>query len=51
MLFGGVIMDIAHEVIESMLVKFKSERKWTLQAIEQLSEKDITWSPNSERTA
>lgn len=41
-------MDIAYEVIESMLVKFKSEGKWTLQAIEQLSEEDITWSPNSE---
>ena len=41
-------MDIASEVIESMLVKFKSERKWTLQAIEQLSDEDITWSPNLE---
>ncbi|WP_334073133.1 MULTISPECIES: DinB family protein [Paenibacillus] len=41
-------MDVAYEVIESMLVKFKSERKWTLQAIEQLSEEDISWSPNSE---
>lgn len=41
-------MDIASEVIESMLVKFKSEQKWTLQAIAQLSEEDINWSPNSE---
>jgi uncharacterized damage-inducible protein DinB len=41
-------MDIAFEVIESMLVKFRSERKWTLQAIAQLSEEDITWSPTPE---
>jgi hypothetical protein len=41
-------MEIASEVIQSMLVKFKSERKWTLQAIAQLSEEDITWSPNPE---
>ncbi|GGG65771.1 DinB family protein [Paenibacillus radicis (ex Gao et al. 2016)] len=41
-------MDIAMELIDSMLVKFKSEGKWTLQAIAQLSEEDITWSPNAE---
>lgn len=41
-------MEIANEVIESMLVKFNSEKKWTLQAIAQLSEEDITWVPNSE---
>lgn len=41
-------MEIANEVIESMLIKFNSERKWTLQAIEQLSDEDITWAPNSE---
>ncbi|TYP73194.1 DUF1572 family protein [Paenibacillus methanolicus] len=41
-------MDIALELIESMLVKFRSEKKWTLQAIEQLSEADITSSPTSE---
>lgn len=41
-------MDMASEVIESMLVKFQSERKWTLQVIEQLSDEDITWSPNAE---
>ncbi|MGZ7440797.1 DUF1572 family protein [Paenibacillus sp. TH7-28] len=41
-------MDIASEVIESMLIKFKSEKKWTLQAIAQLSEEDINWSPNTE---
>jgi hypothetical protein len=41
-------MDIASELMESMLVKLKSERKWTLQAIEQLSDEDICWSPNPE---
>jgi len=41
-------MDVALELIESMLVKFKSEKKWTLQAIEQLSETDIMSSPSSE---
>lgn len=41
-------MDLASELIQSMLVKFKSERKWILQTIEQLSDEDITWSPNSE---
>lgn len=41
-------MEIASEVIESMLVKFKSERKWTLQAIEQLTDEDIMWSPNAD---
>jgi len=39
-------MDVAIELIDSMLVKFKSERKWTLQAIAQLTEEDITWSPS-----
>ncbi|OKP88789.1 hypothetical protein A3842_05055 [Paenibacillus sp. P3E] len=38
-------MEIALELMESMLVKFRSEKKWTLQAIEQLSEEDITSSP------
>jgi uncharacterized damage-inducible protein DinB len=41
-------MDIAFEIIDSMLVKFRSEKKWTLQAIDQLSEEDITWSPTPE---
>ncbi|SEO55151.1 Protein of unknown function [Paenibacillus sp. OV219] len=41
-------MDIAIEVIESMLPKFRSEMRGTLTAIGQLSEEDITWSPNSE---
>ncbi|WP_371262901.1 DUF1572 family protein [Paenibacillus sp. OV219] len=46
--FRGVLMDIAIEVIESMLPKFRSEMRGTLTAIGQLSEEDITWSPNSE---
>lgn len=41
-------MEIEHELIQSILVKFKSERKWTLQAIAQLSEEDINWVPNPE---
>ncbi|MGM0885214.1 MAG: DinB family protein [Bacillota bacterium] len=41
-------MDIAFELIESMLVKFRSEKKWTLQALEQLSEEDITSSSTAE---
>ncbi|MEK4142491.1 DUF1572 family protein [Paenibacillus sp. FSL L8-0333] len=41
-------MDIAIELIESMLVKFRSEKKWTLQAIEQCTQEDITWSPTVE---
>ncbi|WP_164764316.1 DUF1572 family protein [Paenibacillus illinoisensis] len=39
-------MEITSEVIQSMIVKFKSERKWTLQAVAQLSEEDINWTPN-----
>lgn len=41
-------MPLAAELIESMLIKFKSERKWTLQAIAQLSEDDMAWAPNTE---
>ncbi|MBP1960825.1 DUF1572 family protein [Paenibacillus aceris] len=41
-------MEIAIELIESMLGKFTSEKKWTLQAIEQLSEDDIISSPSPE---
>ncbi|MEK3916139.1 DinB family protein [Paenibacillus sp. FSL H7-0331] len=41
-------MDIAFELIESMAVKFRSEKKWTLKAIEELVEEDITWSPGLE---
>lgn len=41
-------MEIALELIESMLGKFRSEKKWTLQALEQLSEEDITSSLTAE---
>ena len=41
-------MDVATELVDSMLTKFKSERKWTLQAIAQLSDEDIIWSPNAD---
>lgn len=41
-------MDIALELIDSMIEKFLSEKKWTLQALEQLSENVITSSPTSE---
>jgi hypothetical protein len=34
--------------VNIMLIKFRSEKKWTLQAIEQLSEEDITSSPTLE---
>ena len=40
-------MEVAQELIESMLVKFRSEKKWTLQALEQLSDEDIVSSPTS----
>ncbi|WP_281349885.1 DUF1572 family protein [Paenibacillus tengchongensis] len=39
-------MDIASELLESLLVKFRSERKWTLQALAQLSGEDIVWAAN-----
>lgn len=35
-------------MIDSMLGRFKSERKWVLQAIEQLSEDAIVWNPTHE---
>lgn len=41
-------MDIAIEVIESMLPKFRSEMRGILKVIDQLSEEDITWSPNAD---
>ncbi|MEK5391710.1 DUF1572 family protein [Margalitia sp. FSL K6-0131] len=41
-------MDTSVILIESMLGKFKSEKKWVIQAINQLSEEDISWSPTLE---
>lgn len=39
-------MDISSALVESMLSKFKADKKWLLQAIEQLEEEDLTWSPD-----
>lgn len=41
-------MDIALEFIDSMRSKFLSEKKWLLQALEQLSDEDMTCSPTPE---
>ncbi|MBS4200166.1 DUF1572 family protein [Bacillus sp. FJAT-49732] len=41
-------MDISKLLVESMLGKFKSEKKWVFQALHQLSEEDISWSPTTE---
>lgn len=41
-------MDISISLVESMLSKFKADKKWLLQAIEQLDEEDISWSPTNE---
>jgi uncharacterized damage-inducible protein DinB len=41
-------MDISALLIDSFLWKFRAEKKWTSQAIAQLSEEDITWAPTPE---
>ncbi|MHB1629330.1 MAG: DUF1572 family protein [Bacilli bacterium] len=41
-------MDVGMLLIDSMLVRFRGEKKWTLQAIDQLSEDDIVWAPTPE---
>jgi len=41
-------MDVPNLLIDSLLWKFRSEKKWTSQAIEQLSDEDIVWSPTIE---
>ena len=38
--------DIAMELIDSMIPKFRSEMRGILKVIEQLDEEDIVWSPN-----
>lgn len=43
-----VLLDISISLVESMLSKFKSDKKWLLKAIEQLDEEDISWSPTNE---
>jgi hypothetical protein len=41
-------MDIALELIDSMIPKFRSEMRGILKVIEQLDEEDIVWAPNIE---
>jgi hypothetical protein len=41
-------MDIAIELIDSMIQKFRSEMRGILKVIEQLDEEDIVWAPNIE---
>ncbi|MCI1745945.1 DUF1572 family protein [Heyndrickxia oleronia] len=41
-------MDISMLLIDSMLEKFISEKKWVYQAIDQLSEEDVVWHPTPE---
>ncbi|MHB1681541.1 MAG: DUF1572 family protein [Bacilli bacterium] len=41
-------MDLSVFFIDSMLGKFRDEKKWVLQAIGQLSEDDIVWAPTPE---
>ncbi|REK58843.1 MAG: hypothetical protein C6W55_02715 [Thermobacillus sp.] len=41
-------MDVAMELIDSMMPKFRSEMRGILKVIEQLDEEDIPWAPNIE---
>jgi hypothetical protein len=41
-------LTISNLLIDSLLWKFRAEKKWTSQAIEQLSEEDIVWRPTDE---
>jgi hypothetical protein len=41
-------LEISILIIDSMLGKFKSEKKWVFQAIDQLVEEDIVWCPAPE---
>lgn len=41
-------MDSTSLLIEFLLMKYKSEKKWTLHVIEQLSDEDIVWAPTPE---
>ncbi len=36
------------ELQKSLLVKFRGERKWTLQALDQLTEHDIHWAASKD---
>jgi hypothetical protein len=39
------LLDNTSLLIDFLLKKYKSEKKWTLHVIEQLSEEDIVWAP------
>jgi len=41
-------MDVSALLIDSFLWKFRGEKKWTLKAIEQLTDEDIVWRPAPE---
>jgi hypothetical protein len=45
---GVCAVDISILLIDSMLGKFRPEKKWVLQAIEQLVEEEIVWAPTPE---
>ena len=36
-------MDVASELIDFMLQKFRADRKWMIQTIDQITEEDIVW--------
>jgi hypothetical protein len=44
-------MDVPNLLIDSFLWKFRSEKKWMSQAIDQLSDEDIVWSPTIENNS
>lgn len=41
-------MDSTSVMLDFLMKKFKSEKKWTLRVIEQLSDEDIIWAPTPE---
>ncbi|GAA3410542.1 DUF1572 family protein [Paenibacillus hodogayensis] len=41
-------MDVSLLLLDSMLGKFRAEKKWVLQALGQLSDEDIVWAPTPE---
>lgn len=41
-------MDNTSILIEFLLKKYSSEKKWTLKVMEQLSDEDIVWTPTPE---
>jgi len=41
-------MDIASELIDFMFQKFRADKKWMTQIIDQISAEDIVWRPTHE---